>query len=442
MNNHITRKELVDLKQSPIVISILGSSGGVAKAILSILNKSAEDIHDPIHSIMKHSTLHLIDLKQKHPDYYRAFMPSLLKNAALHQFDLNQLESFRQHLRQTGTTHVIDVSWADTVEMLRCCQETGVHYINTALENPLVDENEGLAPYSLLERYRIFQEARQSSPQTTAIIGSGMNPGVVQWMAIKLMKELPDKQPIACYIVEHDSSLYKDPALIKERTIYSTWSPECFLDEAILNYPMFMKHQFPFTMHLPVYQLEFKVTLGNKQFNGSLMPHEEVLSLGEKFDMETGFIYRVSDYTIDLIRSQLEDLDVIWEWDHQILDPSIGEVGGEDLVGVLLVYPDKERYMYNVLSTDTIYPVFPINATYFQVACGIYGALCTLLKDEIPNGVYFVDELLLQTESQYGDYVSYYMKDFVTGENKRTDGLLLDRMIKYPAPSQEDPSVE
>lgn len=425
------------MKQPRIVISILGSSGGVAKAILSVLEKSLGDIHDPIHSFIKHSKIHLIDLNQRDAAYYRSFMPKLLKHATLHQFDLNHLELFRQHLRNTDTTHVIDVSWADTVDMLTCCQDTGVHYINTALENPKVDENESLAEYSLLERYRIFQEGRQQTAQSAAIIGSGMNPGVVQWMAIKLMNETPDEKPIACYIVEHDTSLYKDPSLVKDRTIYSTWSPECFLDEAILNYPMFMKHHFPFTMHLPVYELEFKVTLGNKQFYGSLMPHEEVLTLGKAFDMETGFIYRVSDHTIHLIRSQLEDIDEIWEWDHQVLDPANGEVGGEDLVGVLLVYPDKERYMYNVLSSDNIFPQYHTNATYFQVACGLYGALCTLLKDEISNGVYFVDELLLQTESRYGDYLSYYMKDFVSGENPCTDGQLLDRMRRYAPPLNE-----
>lgn len=94
------------------------------------------------------------------------------------------------------------------------------------------------------------------------------------------------------------------------------------------------------------------------------------------------------------------------------MDPEIGEVGGQDLVGVLPVYPDKERYMYNVLSSAEIFPKYHVNATYFQVTCGIYGALCTLLKDNIANGIYFVDELLQHTNSRYGEYLSYYMKNF------------------------------
>ena len=40
--------------------SILGSAGGVAKAILSILNKSAQDKNDPIHSFIVNVKFHLI----------------------------------------------------------------------------------------------------------------------------------------------------------------------------------------------------------------------------------------------------------------------------------------------------------------------------------------------------------------------------------------------
>jgi hypothetical protein len=50
------------------------------------------------------------------------------------------------------------------------------------------------------------------------------------------------------------------------------------------------------------------------------------------------------------------------------------------------------------------------------------------MLDSLPTGCYAVDELLRHTSSRYGQYVSYYMKDFVLGENPSTDGLLFDRM--------------
>ena len=39
-------------------------------------------------------------------------------------------------------------------------------------------------------------------------------------------------------------------------------------------------------------------------------------------------------------------------------------------------------------------------------------------------------QMLLQTDTGYGKYLSYYMKDVVTGENNRSDGLLLGQNKK------------
>jgi hypothetical protein len=47
------------------------------------------------------------------------------------------------------------------------------------------------------------------------------------------------------------------------------------------------------------------------------------------------------------------------------------------------------------------------------------------------QGVYYVDELLLNTNNHYGQYLTCYMTDFVIGENKKTDGLLLNRMREF-----------
>ncbi|KNY30280.1 S-adenosylmethionine decarboxylase related protein [Pseudobacteroides cellulosolvens] len=410
------------------VISILGSSGGVAKALLSIFNKVIQDQSDPIQPIMKNSKIHLIDLKQKDELYYRQYFPVLMGQASLHQFDANKTSVLKKHLKQTKTTLVIDVSWADTVEVLKCCDELGILYINTALENTSVDENEDIERFTLLERYRIFEENKGGFVNTSAIIGSGMNPGVVQWMALEIMKKLPDMKPKACYIVERDNSFFVDKTLADKDTIYTTWSPECFLDEAILNFPMFIKQHTPLLMYKEVYELEFKVTLGPNQFYGCLMPHEEVLTLGKLYDMEIGFIYRVNDHTTELIRNNIENTDIFWTSPNKVLDPAEAFLEGEDLVGVLVVYEDQEAYMYNVLSNQDIYSQFGVNATYFQVACGIYAGVASLLLDSIPKGAFYVDEMLLNTNSNYGQYLLYYMKDFIAGTNTGTDGLLLDRM--------------
>lgn len=414
------------------VISILGSAGGAAKSILSILNKSIIDQNDPIHHLIAHSTLHLIDHQQKKQEYYDQLFPFLKDRLILHQLELNETEPFIRHLTKTKTEVVIDLSWADTVKMLQCCNKLNIKYVNSALENTFIDENETLyAGFSLIERIDYFEQFKHTFNNTTAIIGSGMNPGVVQWMALELLKKEP-QLPLGCYIVENDTSFFKEQKIAKKDTIYTSWSPECFLDEAIDNYPMLMKHHTPLFLYEDVYSIEFNVSLGDKQFNGSLMPHEEVYSLCRLYNMEGGFLYKVNKHTTELIRSNLDDTDRLWDYDMQILDPLETPLEGEDLVGVLLVYPDHERYMYNVLRNDVIFAQYQTNATYFQVACGIYASLAVLLLDQIPKGAYYVDELLLNTNNRFKRYLTHYMTDFITGENDQSDGTLLQRMRKVP----------
>ena len=233
------------------VITILGSAGGVANGILSILDNSMQDQQDPINEVMNNCCIHLIDHEQKEASDYALSYPHLQDKFVYHEFDLRDTEQFMAHLRNTQTSVVIDLSWADTVEMLHCCDQLGVSYVNTALENTMIDENEELYEgFGLIERFRHLEKHKNKFLNHTAIIGSGMNPGVVQWMALELLKtDSSENQPIGCYIVEHDNSFYKNPKLAKKNVIYTTWSPECFLDEAILSHPMFIKHHNPLFLY-------------------------------------------------------------------------------------------------------------------------------------------------------------------------------------------------
>lgn len=420
------------MKEQQTVISLLGSAGGVAKSVLSILNKSVMDQNDPIHHIIKNSKIHLIDLKQKNSQYYQTLFPHLSQYLSLHQFDLKDKSKLINHLKYSNTKILIDVSWADTVEMLECCDQLGIKYVNSALENTFIDDHEEqFIGFPLIERIIHFEKHKDKFTHTTAIVCSGMNPGVVQWMALELMKQHPNEIPLGCYIVEDDNSFFKNKEEAKNNVIYTTWSPECFLDEAILCYPMFMKQHTPLFLYENVYDVEFKVTLGDKEFYGCLMPHEEIYTLGKWFNLESGFLYKVNDHTTSIIRNNLDDVDKLWDFEMKVLDPLDAPLIGEDLIGVLLVYRDKEWYMYNVMDNETIYSEFKTNATYFQVACGIYAAFSVLLLDHIPNGVYYVDDLLLKTANRYGEFLTYHMKDFVIGENLKTDGLLLNRMREF-----------
>lgn len=283
----------------------------------------------------------------------------------LHEIDLQNIELFKKHLCQTYTGIVIDVSGADTIDMLSCCNELGISYVNSALENTQVDQDDHLTGFQLTERYMRFEKEKDNFINTRAIIGSGMNPGVVQWMVVQLMKERPNEKPRACYIIEHDCSFLADKTLVKPYTLYASWAVERFLDEAILSYPMYVSHHRPLYFYEDVYATEYKVRLGDKEFYGCLMPHEEVLILGKTFEMEVGFLYRINEYTTDIIRKNLENVDDLWNWNRKVFNPADDKIAGEDLVGVLLVYENSETYMYNVMNSSEVFKKYKTNATHF-----------------------------------------------------------------------------
>ncbi|KFM98651.1 S-adenosylmethionine decarboxylase related protein [Bacillus clarus] len=409
-------------------ITLLGSAGGAAKAVLAILNQSVVNKEDPIYTAINNIEFHLVDIKQKDKDYYDELFPNLKDKLFLYEINLQNVVKFKQHLKEKRTGIVIDVSGADTINILSCCNELGICYINSALENESVDKDDSLLGFQLTERYTRFEKEKEKFTNTRSIIGSGMNPGVVQWMVVELMKERPDEVPKACYIVEHDNSFLEDQKLIQPHTLYASWAVERFLDEAILSYPMYMSHHRPLYFYEDVYATEYKVKLGEREFYGCLMPHEEVLILGKIFNMEVGFLYRINEYTTNLIRQNLDRVEDLWNWNRKVFNPAEEKIAGEDLVGVLLVYENSETYMCNIMNSSQVFQKYKTNATYFQVGCGIYAGLSSLLLDEFPQGAYYVEELLLNTKSKYGEYLNLYMKDFVIGCNISTDGLLHDRV--------------
>lgn len=178
-----------DIKwQEKLNITILGSSGGVAKSILSILNKAINDENDPIHHKICNLSLHLVDLNQKDIKYYKTYCPNLIDIIKLYEFSSDNSSKLINHLKKTDTDILIDVSYADTVDTLRICNKYGVIYINTALESISVDNNQYYAGFGLQERYKILESHRDEFQNTTAILCSGMNPGIVQWMAYEVMK--------------------------------------------------------------------------------------------------------------------------------------------------------------------------------------------------------------------------------------------------------------
>lgn len=67
-----------------ITITLLGSSGGLAKGVLSLLNKSIDDINSPIYKFLTNSKIFLIDINQKEMSYYEREFKNLSGQLSLY----------------------------------------------------------------------------------------------------------------------------------------------------------------------------------------------------------------------------------------------------------------------------------------------------------------------------------------------------------------------
>ncbi|MBI2581622.1 hypothetical protein HYV87_00650, partial [Candidatus Woesearchaeota archaeon] len=85
----------------------------------------------------------------------------------------------------------------------------------------------------------------------------------------------------------------------------------------------------------------------------------------------------------------------------QLADNLKTVLDGSDNIGVLLKYKNKKVYYFNSIANTS---VVGTNATYTQVAVGVFAALFTLMFDQLKNGTYFVEEL-------YDTHYKHYMFD-------------------------------
>lgn len=405
-------------------ILLLGCCGGVARGLLGILERALDTPADPFHQWLRTARIHGVDPAPP-PDFLENYGPALRERLTLTAGAADDENDILDRLRSTNSGLLVDLTGGDCRAAILACERAGARYLNSAIEitGPMQCE-----PVRILEEIEIFQAFRKER-RLTGIVGAGMNPGVVQWLALDLIKRAGDEIPRACYVVENDTTFFADPTRAQADRVYTTWSPEGFLYEAFHSRPIFMRGSRPVAIWDRVYSQEFLVRLGEESFYGHLMAHEEVLNLGRLFDMETAFLYRVNDHSCRVLERTTAGPGTPVEPDCESLRPGQDyELAGADLVGVLLVYPDREVYAYNRLATDEVYERYGVNATYYQVACGTAAALACLLFDEPGPGLFYVDELLLDTPARFGEYLRAYLKDFQYGRNDRVDGLLFDRM--------------
>ncbi|HLD75582.1 MAG TPA: hypothetical protein VI874_01065, partial [Candidatus Norongarragalinales archaeon] len=150
--------------------------------------------------------------------------------------------------------------------------------------------------------------------------------------------------------------------------------------------------------------------------------HEENLSISNKYDIPSKFIYAVNQHTMRHLVGLYEKNKNVYRKQVEMGDNTREFLQGADNIGVYLDYPDKRVYYFNSIPN---LGVIGTNATYTQVAVGVFAALYVLLYDALSPGAYFVEDLY-DTHYKYFMFDNLRVQEFVFKKEKK--GL---RLVQY-----------
>lgn len=380
---------------------VLGASGGVANAFLHylvnhrevfdkliLLDKNKKLLSDPYidHKGLKYKFIHKkIVLPEKEKEY----------------FDI---------LRKYKINIALDLTDMDSIPIIEATNKAGINYINTAMnaEKKTVSE-------------LIFEVISKKNKLKNAvhILCTGMNPGIVNmWVKYGIEKFGKPKEIVH---FEYDTSMFAT----KFKPMV-TWSIHEFLVESVTDpsgimlgrnklkplFPNAIKHRVNMKPILkPILRLD-------KYPYGSTVLHEENLTIAQKYNIPSKFIYAVNMKTMDNLLRVYKKKGSVSKKEFILGDNTTKILEGSDNIGVILDYSDKKVYYFNSIPNTAI---LGTNATYTQVAVGVFAALFALMFDKLKNGTYFVEDL-------FNSHFKYYMFDNMKVQEFIFKG---NRLVKY-----------
>jgi hypothetical protein len=361
---------------------LLGASGGVSNAFL----------HFFAHHRSLFNKLVLLDRNDKvlhdlYIDHHTLDYTFIHKEIKLPSEEKEYLKILKDHRIDIA----LDLTDMDSIPALESTNKAGVSYINTAMcdEHKMVSE----LVYAAYARKDTFKNAAH-------ILCSGMNPGVVNmWVRYGIEEHgIPEELIHFEYDTSTEAARWRSMMTwsLKEYVIESVRDPSGKVlgrDHVSLLYPNAISHHVPMRhllspiLDLPEYPIGFQVM------------HEENLSLGQKYNIPSQFVYAVDKRTMDFVLKKYTETGNV-SVDDLVLGNNTSEIlNGADSIGVILNYPDKKVYYFNTAPNVS---VIGTNGTYAQVIVGVFSALMVMAFDRLPKKAYFVEDLF---DSRYRSYL-------------------------------------
>jgi Saccharopine dehydrogenase NADP binding domain len=356
-------------------ILLIGACGGVGRAFLRMLLRERERLGEIV--LVDKQDPWADDLVFPFRKLKTEFLKATIDVAKGGEDYLRLLKTYRIDI-------VIDLSVNETRAMLAAADSAGVSYVNTGVANR-PGENFSEVVLDLVRR-------KTNSWNAPHILCSGMNPGIVNMWVRRAVEAHGVPENIVHF--EYDTGEPVDGGVP-----VIAWSRETLLDE-IVNDPagyvegrnrialippnplknrVSMEDVLRPIMNLPVYP------------RGFLLLHEENITLGQRYDVPSRFLFSLKSETMDYLEEVYDRYKEVPADALALGDNWKIPLKGEATVGVRLEYGDTQEYFLNTTAQGSVPGV---SGSCRQVAAGLHAALWTVVEDPLEKRVHFVEDLL------------------------------------------------
>ncbi len=356
-------------------VLIAGASGGVANALLHHLTVD-RDLFGALVLLDRNKKV-LEDMYIDHGRLHYEFVQMDLKFP-------EREEEYIQFLKEKNIQIVIDITDMDTMGFLEATDKAGVSYFNTAMNDDKV---------YCAELVMNLYENRQKYTNASHIVSCGMNPGIVNNWVEHGIKKFGVPEEIVHF--EYDTS-----NIAKEWHPMITWSIHEFLVESVWDTTAYMlgRGQDKVRELLPnalmnrehMRDILEPIMPLHKYPEGMIVIHDENVSLSQKYDIPSKFLYAIHPKTMEKLIALYKERGSITVADLELGDNTREILEGADSIGVMLRFKDKRVYYFNTIPSVS---VIGTNATYTQVVIGIMSGIHALLNDPLAAGVHFSEDL-------------------------------------------------
>jgi homospermidine synthase len=299
-------------------------------------------------------------------------------------------------LRAHPVGTVIDLAELGTLDCIDACAHAGASYLSTSFESWPHD----LHALGVLEQARRLLPAhRPIPPAGSHLVGTGMNPGVVNVLAFAALGAFAAKVGVAAdaralalhalLVTEEDTTARTNDESDAGRFAI-TWRPRSCLEELHEPAAAYVRRGRPVALPHPPTAAAYRARCGDRTIEGLVVPHEELVTLGHCFPgLELAFVYRLPPAARRFLAAPPPGDPMAFP-SARLYPPHATALAGRDRVGVLLC---SERFGELWLGYDTAVEQglrYGTNATELQVAAGVLAGWDQLGR--VP-GVHTVEEL-------------------------------------------------